>query len=342
MLKKKTVLVLGAGSSFEFGLPAGEGLAAAIASAVNFQSDGLAITHGDRTIWGVATDRGNRDVEAVFAAGQLVSRTLPLARSIDALLYNHGHNAHAVRLGKLGIAACILRAERGSRLMWNRDQDPSAALHAIAPSWLYKLFRFLWTGVRLDELETIFERLSIINFNYDRCVEHFLARAIEIAYDTSEARAQELIATLDIVHPYGQVGRLPWQRGSGAEASFGAEHFDLGRVADGIKTFTEQAHDLAEVENWRERLRQADQIVFLGFAFHPQNMELLDLGPDQNGAPWARTYATVYQMPGPELDLVRERIHGARGRPPVGYPEPVLLGATCADFVDQYGAVLAG
>jgi hypothetical protein len=226
--------------------------------------------------------------------------------------------------------------------MWNPNQDKAAALHNLSKSWLYKLFRFIWTGVRLDHLDEIFKNISIINFNYDRCVEQFLVRAIQVAYELSDVQAQNVVRKLDIVHPYGQVGSLPWQEQVGAQAAFGAENADLRSVAAGIKTLTEQAHDRDEIESWRQRLRVAEQLVFLGFAFHPQNMELLHLGDSQKAPPWPRAYATVFRVPAPEYELVLQRIQGARGLPPGGYSEPILSSATCADFVDQYGAVIAG
>ena len=82
---------------------------------------------------------------------------------------------------------------------------------------------------------------------------------------------------LEIHHPYGTVGRLPWMDGDETIA-YGRkpQANQLVRLADRIKTFTEGS-DIAEsdISAVRAVLASAERIAFLGFAFHRLNLELL-------------------------------------------------------------------
>jgi hypothetical protein len=51
---------------------------------------------------------------------------------------------------------------------------------------------------------------------------------------------------------------------------------DLLEIAHQINTFTEQQEDNEKLAIIRRTVQEAEVIVFLGFAFHERNMELLD------------------------------------------------------------------
>jgi hypothetical protein len=87
----------------------------------------------------------------------------------------------------------------------------SFAIEKIKKTWLHRFVQLLHTGVSVDDVGKLFENVSIIKFNYDRCIEHFLLYAIHDIYHLDAGRTEELLSTLKIVHPYGTIGRLPWQ-----------------------------------------------------------------------------------------------------------------------------------
>src|SRR5262245_48204813 len=105
MLARNTVLVLGAGSSVEFNLPAGLQLAATIAAKVGWhRSDEGDLTSGDRRLLEFLR-RYKPELEGIyFKAGQMISRGLPLSQSIDDFLYIHEKVPEAVFVGKAAIA----------------------------------------------------------------------------------------------------------------------------------------------------------------------------------------------------------------------------------------------
>jgi hypothetical protein len=126
-----------------------------------------------------------------------------------------------------------------------------------------------------ENLSSRLKSVSLIIFNYDRCVEHFLYNALQNYYGIKPEEAANLISEMGIYHPYGVVGKLPWQDG---EIAFGAEiqPQKLLQVAQQIKTFAEGTDpESSEIISIRDSFVRANCIVFLGFAYHKLNMQLL-------------------------------------------------------------------
>ena len=78
------------------------------------------------------------------------------------------------------------------------------------------------------------------------------------------------------LHPYGSLGdyRLPEHQDG---LYFGNENYnDLNSIAKNIKTYSERSEPISEVTvAIRKELAEAETIIFLGFAFHLQNIELI-------------------------------------------------------------------
>src|SRR5689334_6498766 len=96
MLRVPTVLVLGAGSSAEFELPAGPKLAESIAKAVNFHIDAGWVRSGDDDLWQALRQHGPAKADAYVKAGRRIATALPLSHSIDDFLYIHGEDQAVV------------------------------------------------------------------------------------------------------------------------------------------------------------------------------------------------------------------------------------------------------
>lgn len=93
----------------------------------------------------------------------------------------------------------------------------------------------------------------------------------------SASEASNILKRLEIYHPYGTVGSLPWMNQKDA-ISFGATPHpqQLLALAEQIRTFTEGTDESSsEVLAIRSNITTSNRLVFLGFAFHPLNMELL-------------------------------------------------------------------
>ena len=89
--------------------------------------------------------------------------------------------------------------------------------------------------------------------------------------------ATALISKIKIHHPYGVVGLLPWQQQHNNVCFGGVPNSQqLLDIASQIKTFTEGTNpESSEIMSIRENVLNANTIVFLGFAFHELNMELI-------------------------------------------------------------------
>ena len=77
--------------------------------------------------------------------------------------------------------------------------------------------------------------------------------------------------------PYGKVGHLPWQeRNNSTEFGVDPNTNKLLELARSIQTFTEGTNpSSSDIISIRENIESAERIVFMGFAFHKLNMELL-------------------------------------------------------------------
>lgn len=286
-MKQKTVFIVGAGASSEVGLPVGETLKEIIASKLsiklhpgtNMPSD------GDRNIFAAIAKKNGLNTpqadvvraNAMLQAARSIAQGLTLADSIDQFLESHEENENIRLCGKLAIARAILEAERGSTLFGyaNRNSSDSGRT-TLEDTWYWKFGRLVFDGSKQTNLERLFENVTVITFNYDRCIEQFLPNAIEKRFLVTEAASKEIANTLTIFHPYGKVGGLPWQREK-TSIEFGAEvQTDaLLEIAAEIRVYTENVKDQDNLEKMHTALAEAERVVFLGFGFNRQNLDLL-------------------------------------------------------------------
>jgi hypothetical protein len=280
MLKSKTLFIVGAGASQEAGLPTGTQLKDAIAEKLGFENISGSWGSGDpeihRAIWEYVNQNGV-DANVIFRDAVKIRDAMPQAMSIDNFIDAHSTAPGVVVCGKLGIAQAIFEAEHNSRLSLPEERGRRNKLdHSRIPgTWYLPFFQLLTENIRREDVGKLFDNVSVITFNYDRCIEHYLYHAIQNYYDIEDV--ERLMKRLKIYHPYGVVGSLPWQD-SRTNVSFGGvgRNANLMDIAKQIRTFTERVGTddptLAEI---RLQVQEAEIIVFLGFAFHQLNMQLL-------------------------------------------------------------------
>lgn len=326
MLQKKIVFVVGAGASVEFGFPLGSKLKEEIAAQVKISFDWHQVTSGDSVIAQAAREYAGAtegQLEALINAGEKIAKGMPGAQSIDNFLHSREGDKDINLMGKLGIVKAILAAERSSDLyistpeeLHRRSQsalvllaDNQSSFQSQPNSWLGKLSTLLCQGFHHERLEELFDNVAFIIFNYDRCVETYLWNHLQQYFGLSEQVAAELLEKVQFHHPYGTVGRLPWQRGDGYAVRFGKVPVprDLIELAKGIKTFTESVHAEAQ-EKLIGELRAASLVMFLGFGFIEQNMRVLDL---KEAGKIERVFATAINMSPDSCEVIDVRIHEA-------------------------------
>lgn len=179
VFKTKTLFIVGAGASVDAGFPTSEDLRADIRTLLNLGFDRYQTNPGDDLIEAVARDRFDESIEeldALHDAAQNIRSGLLQAGSIDTYIHNHSGNEKIALLGKLAIVRAILKRENQS---WLNPKQHKLPVHmfetdAFRKSWYSRFQRLLLDDVAPDDLHSIFQNLSFIVFNYDRCIENFL------------------------------------------------------------------------------------------------------------------------------------------------------------------------
>ena len=316
MFDRKTVFIIGAGAGVEVDMPVGSQLSHTIADKtyIRHKDFGPELLTGDYAVSNALkriTKARGLNYNDWRAEACAIRDGIFESRSIDAYLNTHKDNEAVKIAGKLAIVQSILEAERGCHLY--RDNDNSNWKHAgkVASSWFPDLFYIMQDGVgKADDIRKIFLNLAFITFNYDRCLEHYLYHTTRGLYRLSEQDAAEIMTSLEIYRPYGQVGALNWERKGKTRVAFGAKDYGgIEALSEEIKTFNEQIEDPVILKDIRSTINTAERIVFLGFHYHKQNMDLMTVPADADvGAGRPRVIANAFDRSGPEIVMIDQRI----------------------------------
>lgn len=246
MIKYPTVLVLGAGSSMPYGFPSGIKLREMIC---NLYTEDILISN-------FGNDFTRKFIDAFRDSN---------VSSIDSFL---ARRSEFVDIGKIAIATIICRLE-----------DPIAFKNPVDDHW----YMWLWNKM-LEEVHTIEElkenKLKIITFNYDRSLEYFLTVSIMNTFDVPFQDALDALTNIEIIHFYGQLGKLRDDSYSSDKSRIYAQTYSeiaVTNAAKDIKVMPEARNPeniYPVIEKW---FTGARNIVFLGFGFDRLNMERLGL-----------------------------------------------------------------
>jgi hypothetical protein len=262
MIEHPTVLVLGAGASHSYGFHLGLQLKAHICD--NVIADGLL-----RNVFDTQHIQGPL-VEA-FRNDLILSGDM----SIDAFLEYH---PEYIDLGKLAIAATLLKCELRRKLFddwikkWKDENNQDK-------HWYQLLFSTM--NADMDKFKD--NQLRIITFNYDRSLEYYLYQCINAKYKgINNQSTSDLLNTLQIVHIYGQLGKLDKVRydiwGSSSE---GERRQAIIDASQDIQIIHQATGDEDSFRIARNYLQWAERIYFLGFGFDRENCRrLFRLGQD--------------------------------------------------------------
>ena len=275
-MSKSLVLVVGAGASKEVGLPIGAELRSKIAEALNIQYEyGRTQVSGSKHIdnaFRVLVEDLNppsNNINSHLESSWRIRDAMPQAISIDNFIDSHREDERIAICGKLAIANCILAAEAESDLYVHRREHHSKIdFTSVESTWFNAFFQLLTENCREQEIEARLGQVAIITFNYDRCIEHYLHGALQNYYGVSSQRAAEALKQLQVFHPYGSVGTLPWQQGEGIEFGASLHGRKLVQVSKGIRTFTEGTDpEHSDVESIQSVLNKRAALLFSASRF---------------------------------------------------------------------------
>jgi hypothetical protein len=340
MFKSKTVFIVGAGASCEANLPSGEELKDKIAKLLDIRfQDGFRQNGGDHQITAAlqehvrSLDGRQGDINPYLHKARTIRDALPLAISIDNFLEAHQGDVEIELCGKLAIVRSILAAESTSELRCMEVGREHFNKLKLRHSWYTGFFQMLTENVRKSEVEKLFDNVTIITFNYDRCIERFLVQALAEYYVLDFGEATKIAGQLTIIHPYGKVGNLPRQGGDNT-VPFGSTAVQLLEISKQIRTFAEGESDKELMDAIHNSISTAETLVFLGFAFHPANMELLT---PKAPTKVRRVFATTFGLSDADKRNITHDIWRMLGVWEQGNPlRPELASLKCGDFFQQY------
>jgi hypothetical protein len=263
-----------------------------------------------------AAARTSTDFNALMGAAGSIAAGVHHMGSIDSYIHAHNHDEGIKLVGKIAIIDTILDYERQCKVFIDSTKHPQVFKDEqnVRTSWLDVFMNLLVQRVVVKtNIDDMFKNLAIINFNYDRCLEQYLHHSIQQSLRVSGEDAAELMAKLLIHHPYGSIAKLPWQdKAKGLHLGgdpHSAESVDLEQLSGNIRTFNEEVARSSELDAVKSFLAESRRVVFLGFHFHPQNMDLIAL-QETNKIGVRHVYASMYGRRPPEKQRIDSQIRG--------------------------------
>ncbi len=252
MVQRKLTLVLGAGVSADLSYPTGDAVKKEIQEGID--PNGSLIKYLEKLEF---------DTDSHKMAPFRESLRFSQETSIDAYLKEFPDYAE---MGKACIAAILMKRER--------DTDLSKKS---------QFYSTLFREFNKDGPENFNNsNISIITFNYDRSLEHFLHQALmHSSQKMTKEKCEEKLKNIPIIHVHGKLGPLDWQEENGREYGWPItieEQLPAIKSAyQGIRVIHEEDDRFSEFERAQLALKDADVICFIGFGYHKLNMERLNI-----------------------------------------------------------------
>ncbi len=282
-------------------------------------------------------DHGRSDINHFLHAARIIQSSMVLAPSIDNFVHTHRESAEITICAKVAILKTIIDAENGSNLLYGVGADDRIQnFESISNTWIVRLWRLLVEGVEKSNIESAFKNVRFVVFNYDRCLEYFLYNALRIYFDVAADKAADIVNKIEIIHPYGVIGLLGWQRGAEKSVDYGDTNISLRPYIGNIKTFTESTIETNTADRIKKLITETDTLVFLGFSFADLNMDLLFT---EKQTMLRRVYATAYGISRPDVEIIQQQIR--RYRPHFWHSIEVQSELRCNALFDAYYRTLA-
>jgi len=251
MISKKTVLVLGAGASCDYGYPTTGKLWENVCNGFTF-NDLKKYLRNDTKAYSL--DAKLKEFIKRLSASPL--------RSVDAFL---AHNPEYIELGKIAIAHALMEYEKHPSEYSNLSND------FRSKSWYHYLYNEY--DAPIDVIKN--NQLSIVTFNYDKSLEYFLWNSLESIFGAN--KCEEIIQEIKIVHVYGKLGYTFWENKERQYYVKGCTPKEIYEACNNINIMPEKREASKEFEMAHNLISNAKQIFFLGFGYDNLNLERLKM-----------------------------------------------------------------
>lgn len=278
-LTKPTVLILGAGASMPYGFPSGDQLKERIISSLE--------SFPRRA--GPGTQLENVLHESNIQYDQIEEFRDELAGAqhitIDRFLQNR---PKFEMLGKLAIAATLIPFEADSIAPM---LQPWKAYARFKPALTEAWYPYLAKQLNLGATDWGRGLLTIITYNYDRSLEHYLFTVLKSTCELSREECWKIFRTIPIFHMYGELG--PYNPIRNGLAYGSPLSFPIAREAAKNIQMMHESRDKGVIQQAQEAIREASVVCFLGFGYHRENLAPLGI---QSGTPDKKIFGTAYQV----------------------------------------------
>jgi hypothetical protein len=276
----KTVFILGAGSSVEFGYPWGKELKDKILTLLNEKNLGY---------------------EQLVAAGNapedITSFSRRLARAdidtIDQFIEKLDSKDAIRSVGRQAIALAIAFSENPN--LFNQPLNKDSQWYRVFRDYLLR-----------NETHISSKYFSFLTFNYDVALEHYLYETITSGSSNDlmgRILADDFLRYTNFVHLHGRIGVFDWM---GSQNDIKPRPYaerisneDLPRIGSNLVL----PHQKLNTGELRQLLLNAETVVILGFGFHPSNLERIffdELVANSN----TRILATVYGLESEKIEML--------------------------------------
>lgn len=270
MLKDKTVFVLGAGMSSYYGFPLGDALSRMILKHCVINDH-------------VATRLflQQKGIKEESFKNFTTSYTHSGCKTIDQFMAANNTNEEFHTIGKYFISKILLGMERKQQIF----PDHNTTVTRINPYldiWNKLLFP---NGKINNNPDSFFQQpISFISFNYDRSLDYFLYNVIKEAFKLKGQEIFDHINKLPVYRVYGSLMESfekTQAEGPGKFDDFTCLAYGGNPIEEQILGLSKNINFMRYVEddeyNFRDLLKQAKNIVFLGYGFDDYNNNKLGL-----------------------------------------------------------------
>jgi len=276
----KTVFVLGAGSSVEFGYPWGKELKDKILVLLSEKNMGYEQLIG----------AGNRPEDIAAFSRRLARADID---TIDQFIEKLDSKDEIRSVGRQAIALAIAFSENPN--LFNQPLNNESQWYRIFRDYLLR-----------NEAHISSKYFSFLTFNYDVALEHYLYETITSGSSNDlmgRLLADDFLRFNNFVHLHGRIGVYDWM---GSQNDIKPRPYasripneDLPKIGANLIL----PHQNLNTGELREMLFKAETVVILGFGFHPSNLKRIffdDLVARSN----VRIIATVYGLEPDKIEML--------------------------------------
>jgi hypothetical protein len=216
-------------------------------------------------------------------------------------------------------------------------------------SWLTKLAKFIKQHYLYSPVSSASKlNFKIITFNYDRLIEEFLFREF--------GQQIETFVNENIIHVYNKISFLPWQHQKLKEIAdenktrmkngkepkplpfihFGHPNYDGHRIKERKEDIFLIYDERNKINNEiNEIIQHAEQIYFMGFGYHEENMKVLGFpGECQKTDCKIITNHYIKDITNDSLNKLREEMHKISEK--YFLNKNINTSLSCSDFIDMF------